>query len=96
MAISSKAKHELSWIILFLLCLVYSLFITLGNGGYLSLRETRKQLLQLQEENQRLEGEQRELIETIEGLKTNPYEVERLARERFNMARSGDIIVNVN
>ena len=31
----------------------------------------------------------------LSGLKADPSEVERIARERYNFARPGDIIVNL-
>jgi cell division protein FtsB len=95
MAISRKAKRELSWILLFVGCLFSCYFLVFGDGGYLKLQERRQELILLQHENFTLQQSQKDLIERIDRLKTDPNEIERIARERYNLARPGDIIVNV-
>lgn len=46
-------------------------------------------------ENLRLRQRHSDFLQTINKLKTDPYEIERIARERYNLARPGDIIVNL-
>lgn len=72
---------------------MYLLFF--GDGGLIQLRKYRSQLQGLQMENLRLRQRHSDFLQTINKLKTDPYEIERIARERYNLARPGDIIVNL-
>ena len=95
MTFSRKARRELSWILLFTSCLLLMWLLLFGDGGLIQLRKYRAQLQGLQLENLRLRQRHGDYLQTINKLKTDPYEIERIARERYNLARPGDIIVNL-
>ena len=95
MKFSRKAKRELSWILLFTSCLALLYILTFGDGGFVQLRQYQKELRGLQLENLILQKKYRESLEKINRLKADPSEVERVARDRYNFARPGDIIVNL-
>ncbi len=95
MKFSRKAKREFSWILLFTICLALVYILTFGDGGFVQLRQYRAELRGLQTENLNLRLRHREYLERIRRLKADPSEVERIARERYNFARPGDIIVNL-
>ena len=95
MKFSRKAKRELSWILLFASCLSLVYILTFGDGGFVQLRKYRAELRGLQMENLSLRQRHGEYLEKINRLKAGPTEVERIARERYNFARPGDIIVNL-
>jgi cell division protein FtsB len=95
MKISRKAKREVSWILLFTTCLALVYVLTFGDGGFVQLRKYRAELRGLQMESLSLRQRHREYLEKITRLKTDPLEVERIARERYNFARPGDVIVNL-
>ncbi len=95
MKFSRKAKRELSWILLFTSCLALVYILTFGNGGFVQLRKYRTELQGLQMENLDLHHRHQEYLEKINRVKADPAEVERIARERYNFARPGDIIVNL-
>jgi cell division protein FtsB len=95
MKFSRKAKRESSWILLFTICLALVYILTFGDGGFVQLRQYRAELQGLQMENLNLRQRHREYLERISRLKADPSEVERIARERYNFARPGDIIVNL-
>ena len=95
MKFSRKAKRESSWILLFTICLALVYILTFGDGGFVQLRQYRAELWGLQTENLNLRQKHREYLERISRLKADPSEVERIARERYNFARPGDIIVNL-
>ena len=95
MKFSRKAKRELSWILLFTSCLALLYILTFGDGGFVQLRQYQKELRGLQLENLILQKKYRESLEKINQLKADPSEVERVARDRYNFARPGDIIVNL-
>ncbi|WP_171039896.1 septum formation initiator family protein [Streptococcus pseudopneumoniae] len=65
------------------------------DGGLIQLRKYRAQLHGLQQENHRLRQSHSDYLETINKLRTDPYEIERIAREQYNRARPGDTIVNL-
>ena len=95
MKFSRKAKRELSWILLFTSCLALLYVLTFGDGGFVQLRKYRAELQGLQTENLSLRQRHRDTLEKIHRLKADPSEVERIARERYNFARPGDVIVNL-
>ena len=95
MKFSRKAKRESSWILLFTICLALVYILIFGDGGFVQLRQYRAELRGLQTENLNLRQKHREYLERISRLKADPSEVERIARERYNFARPGDIIVNL-
>jgi cell division protein FtsB len=95
MKFSRKAKRELSWILLFTSCLALLYILTFGDGGFVQLRQYRAELRGLQLENLSLRQRHRESLVKINRLKADPSEFERVARERYNFARPGDIIVNL-
>ena len=95
MTFSRKAKRELSWILLFTSCLALLYILIFGDGGFIQLGKYRAELQALELENLRLRQRHGEYLEKINRLKTDASEVERIARERYNFARPGDIIVNL-
>ena len=95
MTFSRKAKRELSWILLFTGCLALLSILLLGDGGLIQLRKYRAELRGLQLENLDLRQQRNDSLHKIDKLKTDPYEWERIARERYNFALEGDIIVNL-
>ncbi len=95
MTFSRKAKRELSWILLFTGCLALLSILLFGDGGLIRLRKYRAELRGLQLENLDLRQQRSDYLQKIDKLKTDPYEWERIARERYNFALEGDIIVNL-
>jgi cell division protein FtsB len=95
MRMSRKAKRELSWILLILACAPFLYLLIYGDGGYLQLRSLNEELHQMQMDHLELRRQRQSLQEQIEKIRTDPEELERIARERYNFARQGDIIVNV-
>lgn len=94
MGISRKAKKDFFLGIVILTAIGFSFYMILGNGGYMKLREARKELSRLQDENLKLRRSQTAMLERINKLKTDPHEIERIAREHYQLAKPGDIIVN--
>ncbi len=95
MAVSRKGKQHLFWLIAWVSGVTFILYSFLGDGGYLKLREQKLRLEELRRENSRLQQVRLDLESRIHKLKTDPRELERVAREQYNLARPGDIIVNV-
>ncbi|MBI4445552.1 MAG: septum formation initiator family protein [Acidobacteria bacterium] len=95
MKISRKAKREVLLIVIILISLVLLYASIFGDGGYQKLRKQREALTQLQRENQKLRELQQTHLQKIDRIKNDPDEIERIARERYNFARPGDIILNL-
>ncbi len=95
MPISRKAKREVSWILLFLSCLPLIYMLIWGDGGFLKLRDSRQEAEKLRLDNLQLRQNYQNRLENIHRIRVDPSEIERIARERYNFARPGDIIVNL-
>jgi len=95
MTFSRKAKRELSWILLFTGCVALLSILLFGDGGLIQLRKYRAELRELQLESLDLRQQRSDYLQKIDKLKTDPYQWERIARERYNFALEGDIIVNL-
>lgn len=95
MSISNKAKREL-FLIFTIIGSVFLLYASVfGDGGYMQLRRHRDALGELRRENLRLRENHRAYLQRIKKLKSEPAEIERIARERYNFARPGDIIIRL-
>ncbi len=95
MKFSRKAKRELFLILLFVVSIPFMGLLLFGQGGFIQLADYRTQLLDLQRANQILLNENQRILEKIQRLKSDPREIERIAREEYNMARPGDIIITL-
>lgn len=95
MKFSRKAKRELFLILLFVVSVPFMYLLLFGQGGFIQLGGYRTQLLELQKANQRLLEENQRILDKIQRLKADPREIERIAREDYNMARPGDIIITL-
>ena len=60
----------------------------------MKLRQYRAEVRRLETRNRLLHEAQTSLLEQIGRLKEDPREIERIAREQYQLARPGDIIVN--
>ena len=95
MKFSSKAKREVL-VTLLILCAGFLFYIFLfGESGYFQVRAYRIRLEQLKIQNENLRLRKLNLEESVRKLKEDPEAVERIAREELNMARPGDVIINL-
>jgi len=95
MPINRKTRKEIAWILFFMFCIPLCYLLIFGDGGYLRLQHYQEELQRLQIENMRLHKDQQVLFHQIQKIKEDPNEIERIAREKYNFARPGDVIVNV-
>jgi cell division protein FtsB len=63
-----------------------------GAHGFLAMRRTEKEVLQLQDEIDRLNHENQALAQQVNALKTDPEAIERVAREEMGLAKPGELI----
>lgn len=63
-----------------------------GAHGVLAMRRSQKEVEQIQREIKQLNDQNCELEQTVNALKTDPKEIERIAREDMGLARQGEYI----
>lgn len=63
-----------------------------GESGLRVLLEARRENKGVEQEIERLEQENRQLEGEIQGLRSDPAAIEKLAREQMQMAKPGEII----
>ncbi|MBI2821161.1 MAG: septum formation initiator family protein [Acidobacteria bacterium] len=95
MSASQRLRREAFFILILLSAILLVYLCLFGDAGYPRLQEYRRQFHHLSLENSRLRVENEKLIQSIGQLKTNPATVEKIAREDFNFARPGDIVVTL-
>jgi cell division protein FtsB len=68
----------------------FMLMAFFNNEGVLAVYEFEKQLKILEIKNERLSEENKQIKNEINALKTNPSEIERVAREKLNLVKPKD------
>ena len=63
-----------------------------GTHGMIAMRHSQKEAKQVQKEISRLDEENRKLEDQVNGLKSDPAAIERIAREEMGLARPGEYI----
>ncbi len=90
--ILERKRKRIAFYTFVVIFLIYILINLIGNNGlftYLSLKERKnaieKEIASLREENARLRA-------YIEALKSDPYYIEKLAREEYGLSKPGEYI----
>ena len=63
-----------------------------GTHGLIAMRRSQREAKQVQKEISRLDDENRKLEDQVNGLKSDPAAIERIAREEMGLARPGEYI----
>jgi len=95
MGMSRKAKRELAWILVLLAAFSFAFYMVVGDSGVFRLRQYQAEAASLQAQQEELKKTQTQLLSQIDRVKNDPQELERIARERHQLARPGDVIVTV-
>lgn len=66
-----------------------------GAHGFLALRRMQAEAAALRTDLDRLHKENQTLAEQVNGLKTDPKVIERIAREEMGMAKDGELIFKI-
>lgn len=81
----------------FLVSLVFSILLFalffVGDRGFLQARRQRTELRSAQEEVARIDAENRKMEAEVAALKSDPRALEKVAREKLQLVRPGDIVV---
>ena len=87
-------RHYASWFLVAGLALLFLQDI-FGTHGVLAMRRTQRQAAEIRKEIGRLEQENRRLQGCVEGLRSDPASVERIAREDMGLARPGEYVFKI-
>jgi cell division protein FtsB len=74
------------------LALAVMIGTAMGDRGYLEVRRRQAAGAELKQEVERLKADNAALMADITALKTDPYVIEKLAREKLGYARPGEVI----
>jgi len=88
--ISNPANLIFSAILLALL-----LYFMFSEKGLIKRARLEIEIAKLKKEIQRVENENASLRQKIHELETNPREVEKIAREKYGMAKEGEEVFNI-
>lgn len=82
---------KIGWYFVVFLFLM-TLLITFGNRGVVDNYSMEKKLAHLNEENSKLENQNRELGKKILLLRSDPAYIETIARNELGMVKEGDVV----
>jgi len=74
---------------------ILAAYLVFGGHGFLKLMSTKKKLESVQAHLQTLEKKRDELETEAAKIKDNPYYKERIARERFGLAKKDEIVYKI-
>src|SRR5580700_5674840 len=81
--------RNLSWFLAFALSLLL-LQDVFGTHGLIAMRRSQQEAAQVKKEIDQIDEENRQLQESVQGLKSDPASIERIAREEMGLARPGE------
>jgi len=84
--------HRLGTVAAVLMIAGLLLHAMLGANGMVIYRQKRAEMKALQSEVERLEKENRQYVDQIKSLKSNPAAIEKEAREQLHYARRGEVV----
>jgi len=87
-------SRNMSWFLIAALALLLLQDI-FGTHGVLAMHRSMQEAAAAQKQIHQLNDENRKLQEHVEQLKTDPAEIERIAREQLGLARPGEYIFKV-
>jgi cell division protein FtsB len=86
-------QHGRTVLGLFLLALVvHDIF---GTHGFIAMRRTQLEIRRVRKDIDKLNSENVQLSDQVKALKTDPHEIERIAREELQRAKQGEVIIRV-
>lgn len=90
----SFLRRNLSWFLVAGLTLLV-LQDVFGTHGVVAMRRSQEQAADIQKEIDHLDEENQKLQEHVRALKSDPAEIERVAREEMGLARPGEYIFRI-
>ncbi|QPJ63845.1 MAG: septum formation initiator family protein [Candidatus Nitronauta litoralis] len=90
--LSKSQKTLILGLSLSLMMLVVAIF---SKDGFVTVHEFESELQSLVQLNQNIAEENEKLRKEIEGLKTDGYQIESLAREKLNLVKPGEVVYQI-
>jgi cell division protein FtsB len=87
-------RRNLNWFLAVALALLL-LQDVFGTHGLIAMRRSQREAAQVKREIDQIDEENRQLQESVRGLKSDPVSIERIAREEMGLARPGERIFKV-
>lgn len=87
-------RRNLNWFLAIGLALLL-LQDVFGTHGLIAMRRSQQEAAQVKKEIDQLDEENRQLQERVQGLKSDPESIERIAREEMGLARPGERIFKI-
>ena len=84
--------RQILMLVVGLAALIVSIAAVTGDRGYLDVKGQRARLSKLRAEVASLERENAILLAEVRALRTDPFVIERIAREKLGYARPGEIV----
>ena len=88
----NSALYRNGIFVLLLLSIALIVHNIFGQNGYLTLRQQRKEAQDIQRQIKKLQDENQQLDKQNRELKSNPDAIERMAREQMHLAKPGEKI----
>ncbi len=66
-----------------------------GTHGFLAMHRKQQDIQKVQADLDRLNKENSALEQDVKNLKTDPYTIEKIAREELGQARPGEVIIKL-
>jgi cell division protein FtsB len=66
-----------------------------GAHGFLAMRRIQREILKVRADLRRLSEENSDLGQEVKELKSDPYKIEKIARDELGMVRPGEIIIKI-
>jgi cell division protein FtsB len=86
-------QHGRTVLGLFVLALVvHDIF---GTHGFIAMRRTQLEIQRVRKDIDKLNSENVQLSDQVKALKSDPHEIERIAREELQRAKQGEVIIRV-
>lgn len=90
-----KTKAQKTLILGLVLCALMLGVAVFSQEGFMRVYELEEGLAELVQGNDRLKNENLLLSREITALKTDPFQVERIAREKLKLVRPGEIVYQI-
>jgi len=86
-----KPKFVIMLSVIFIIILIMTFFF--GEGGFLEIMDAQKKIADHEKRIAELENEKKRLIKVVKGLKINPLELEKTAREKLWLMKENEVVV---
>ena len=86
-------QKALSYLLIFLLIVIFGFSVAMVHPVYSNYRKMEKYVEAKKREYNELREEKLTLLSEVHDLEQDPEAIEKVARERFNMCKEGEIII---